>query len=244
MYEQSQLDVSIVLPCYMEEASIAIGVSKIFEEMKKTQRRFEIIFVDDASTDNTRKEIIKAAEKYPDISYIFQNTNTGRGQAFVNGARTARGRIIGYLDIDLEISVSSLPKVIHEIDSGKDVAIVRRNFSNEWSPSFLARHLASIIYRWLVSFVLDIPQLDTETGFKFFRREPLFQLLEKAESQGWFFDTEIMCLAYHGKLKISQVDGEYKKNSKKISTVHLFSDGTKQLIQLIRYKKKLKYFLN
>lgn len=240
MNEQLEYDVSIILPCFREEKFIIPGVAKIFEVMAATPYKFEVVFVDDASTDQTREKILKAAKKYPNVSYVFQRNNTGRGFAFINGVRTAKGRIIGYLDIDLEISISSLPKVIDEIEKGNDVVIVKRNYKIKWSFSFLIRHFASILYKRIAWTVLNTPCWDSETGFKFFRREALEQLLKKAESKGWFFDTEIMCLAHYSKLKIAQIDGIYKKNLQKISTVYLFSDSVNQFFQLIAYRKKLK----
>lgn len=240
MNEQLEYDVSIVLPCFREEQSIAPGIAKIFEVMATTSLHFEVIFVDDASTDQTREKILKAAAEYPNVSYLFQSKNTGRGAAFKNGVKSAKGKIIGYLDIDLEISISSLPDVIRAIERGNDVVIVKRNYKIKWTPSFLIRHFASVLYKRIAWEVLNIPCLDTETGFKFFRRNALQELLKKTESRGWFFDTEIICLAHYNELKITQVTGEYKKNFQKISTVHLFSDSVTQFLQVLSYRKKLK----
>ena len=236
----NELDVSIVLPCYMEENSIENAVKQIFEVMGKTSYSFELIFVDDASKDKTKEKILKAAFEYPSVHHLLQEKNTGRGKAFINGAEISKGKIIGFLDADMEISPDVLPDVIREIQSGKDVCIVKRNYTIEWSPEFLLRHLASITYKRIAWMLLNIPKLDTETGFKFFRREKLFSLLEKTEAPGWFFDTEIVCLAYYNGMNISQVNGTYKKNWKKNSTVNLFSDSIRQFKSVLAYRKNLK----
>ena len=240
MNPESKYEVSIVLPCFHEEESVEEGIKEIYRVMKSTPYSFEIIFVDDASKDRTREKILKVSLEYPDVNYLLQQENTGRGKAFINGAKIAKGKIIGFLDVDLEVSATSLPDVIKEIENGSDVCIVKRNYAIKWYPEFLLRHSASVIYKRLVWSILNMPKLDTETGFKFFKKETLFKLLEKVESPGWFFDTEIMCLACYGKFQIAQVDGDYKKNPKKSSTVNLFSDSIRQFASALSYRKKLK----
>lgn len=232
-------EVSIILPCYKEEKFIDFGVRQITEVMNKTGLTYEIILVDDASPDRTRNEIFHAAKKYAHIRYLFQDKNSGRGRAFINGAKISKGKIIGFLDIDLEISVDCLPEVIKRVQNNSDVCIVKRIYKIEWSPDFILRHFASIIYKKLVRMLLKLPKLDTESGFKFFKRDKLFELLENVESSGWFFDTEIIALAYYSGMNITQQDGIYKKNRNKSSTVNIFSDSILQLLSLIAYRKKL-----
>ncbi len=140
----------------------------------------------------------------------------------------------------MEVSASALPRVIKELESGQDVVIVNRKYPVKLNPEFILRHAASVTYKNLVWFFLNIPKLDTETGFKFFRKEALLALEQQVESNGWFFDTEIICLAHYGGYRVSQVDGEYKKNPKKTSTVNLFSDSISQLFSIFRFRGKLK----
>lgn len=232
--------ISIVLPCYKEERFIATGVEKIMKVMNKTTLTYEIILVDDASPDRTRDEILRVTTKHTHIRYLLQDKNTGRGKAFINGAKISKGKIVGFLDIDQEISIDCLPEVIKSIQNGYDVCIVKRAYKIEWSPEFILRHIASVTYKQLVRIFLNLPKMDTESGFKFFKRKKLFQLLEEIESAGWFFDTEIMALAYYSGMKIAQQEGVYKKNHEKSSTVNLFSDSIRQFLSLVAYRKKLK----
>jgi hypothetical protein len=234
-----ECEVSIVLPCYREENFIEKGMLEISKVMHNMALTYEVIFVDDASPDNTQAKIMTMAEKFPNVKYILHAKNTGRGQAFIDGAMQARGNIIGFLDIDLEISVDCLPKVVKSIQSGNDVCIVKRIYKMEWNPEFILRHIASITYKRLVRIFLNLPSLDTESGFKFFRKDALFQLLQRIESKGWFFDTEIVALAYYSGMKIVQTEGIYRKNWKKASTVNLLFDSFRQFWLLVSYRKKL-----
>lgn len=238
---KNECEVTIVLPCYREQNSIEHGIREISKVMDRTALTYEVIFVDDASPDNTRERIMEAAERFPNVKYLLHNKNTGRGKAFIDGAMQAKGTIIGFLDIDLEISVDCLPEVIKSIQNGYDVCLVKRAYKIEWNPEFILRHIASVTYKQLVRIFLNLPSLDTESGFKFFRRESLFRLLQKTESPGWFFDTEIVALAHYSGMKISQADGTYRKNWRKNSTVNLFSDSLRQFRSLISYRKKLKH---
>src|SRR5688572_17300872 len=111
-----RFDISIVVPCYQEEMHLRSSVSQICGLLNATSYSFEMIFVNDCSTDNTRKEILSLCNDLPNTKYLFNETNTGRGGTFVNGVTIASGKYIGFLDIDLEVSCIYLPDVMKELE--------------------------------------------------------------------------------------------------------------------------------
>ena len=236
---QEEYDVSVVLPCFQEEEQVINGASEIHKIMCETKYSFEIIFIDDGSTDNTRDKILEAAKKFTEIKYIFRNENGGRGISFADGVNLARGKYIGFLDIDLEISCKYLPEVILELEKGNDISIVKRSYDNSMNPVFIVRQAASYFYRLLVRTMLHLPPLDTETGFKFFKRACIFSLLEKVQSGRWFFDTEIVALAHKQGFKISEVPGKCVRLPNKKSNVRLLPDSIKQFSQLLKFRRRL-----
>ncbi|MFI5164516.1 MAG: glycosyltransferase family 2 protein, partial [Bacteroidia bacterium] len=117
MNERSEYDVSVVLPCYQEEGQILRGAAEIYKVMAGSGYTFEMVFVDDGSTDRTKEKILEASRQFPEAKYLFKEKNSGRGRSFSDGAKMAKGKYIGFLDIDLEISCSYLPKIILDLQN-------------------------------------------------------------------------------------------------------------------------------
>lgn len=239
---ENALDVSIVIPCYQEEKHLQQNVMAIHELLRRTDYKFEMIFVDDCSKDKTRGIILNIAEDFPNVKYIFNETNVGRGGTFLNGVSIARGKYVGFLDIDLEVSCIYLIKVLAELEKGADVVTIRRHYAVAPSPSFILRHILSVGYKYLIQLYLGIPRMDTETGFKFFNRERLLELSDKTHNKKWFFDTEVMVIAHFNKYRIKEVDGLFLRRSDKISTVRVARDTLAYFKELIKFKRRLKTY--
>src|SRR3990167_2337237 len=121
-------DVSLVLACYNEAEIFADSVARIIDTLDQTDYTFEIIFVDDVSTDNTRELINKALKKYPrhNLTVIHHQVNQGRGQTVVDGFLKAEGRFVGFIDIDLETGEWYLPRFLQTLENGVDAVIANR----------------------------------------------------------------------------------------------------------------------
>ena len=165
---EGPVEVSVIIPCYNEGSLLKNNVSKLESKLLEIGKSFELIFVDDCSVDNTVQQITEIVSNNPSYRKILNPENIGRGGAFKIGAENAQGRIIGYLDIDLEVSEDYLPDVIRELDLGADVCTVYRDYKLKWHPVFLLRAILSKGYKRLVRSYLNLPLKDTETGFKFF----------------------------------------------------------------------------
>ena len=110
---------------------------------------------------------------------ILHDTNRGRGATVTDGFRAARGEIAGYLDVDLEVHCRYIPSLVQAIEKGADVATLRRIYALQLLS--LDRYFMSRGYSFLVRRLLGSTSADTETGFKFFRRETVLPLLDEIE---------------------------------------------------------------
>lgn len=234
-------DVSLILACYNETEIFNDSVERIINTLDKTDYTWEIIFVDDKSDDHTARLIHQVIKKHPrrDLSAIFHQQNQGRGQTVIDGFKQAKGGIIGFIDIDLEVGEWYLPKFIKAIEKGSDVALAWRIY--DFNLKTLPRWVASKGYVWLRKLLLGLPYKDTEAGYKFFLKKKLMPLLDKVEYPGWFFDTEIMTLCYQAQLKVAEIPTAFVRRSDKTSTVKLIPDTVKYLINLIKFSSKKKY---
>jgi glycosyltransferase AglD len=237
---RSAVEVSVVIPCYNEGGLLNENFKKLCLELNSLDRSFEVLFVDDNSQDNTCALIKEICKAHPFCSALYNEENIGRGATFMKGADHSNGNYVGFLDIDLEVSASFLPDVILALDQGADIASVYREYKLRWQPIFLLRAVLSSVYKRLVRWYLKLPLKDTETGFKFFRRKAYADLRRTCKSKHWFWDTEVMALAYWSGYDIQEVKGEFIKNVGKKSTVRIIPDTLSYIKELKRFKGRMK----
>ena len=232
--------VSVVLACYNEAEHIEQSFREIRETLVQTTWPFEVLFVDDVSRDGTReilKEIVEA-NRHLDLRLILHQTNRGRGATVADGFRAARGTIAGYLDVDLEVHCRYIPSLVRAIERGADIATVRRIYA--FQIASLDRYFMSRGYSFLVRKLLQVPVQDTETGYKFFRRETVLPLLDEIEDEGWFWDTEFMTRAARKGLTIEEIPGAYIRRNDKTSTVRGLRDSLRYFRQLLAFRRSLR----
>jgi glycosyltransferase AglD len=231
--------VSVVLACYNEAEHLEESFREIRETLLQTAWPFEVIFVDDASRDRTRDLLRAIVEGHPDLDLrlILHETNRGRGTTVTDGFRAARGTIAGYLDVDLEVHCRYIPSLVRAIEQGADVATVHRVYA--FQVRSLDRYFMSRGYSFLVRRLLKVPFRDTETGYKFFRRESVMPVLDEIEDGGWFWDTEFMVRAGRRGLRIEEIPGAYIRRRDKASTVKGLRDSVRYLGRLLHFRRHL-----
>ncbi len=231
----AKYDVSLILACYNEQEIFNDSVKRIINALDKTDYTWEIIFVDDKSQDNTPELIKKTLKKYPrrNLSAYFHSVNQGRGQTVVDGFTKSQGKLVGFIDIDLETGEWYLPKFISAIESGSDVVTAWRIY--DFNLRSLIRWLGSKGYFWLQKKLLRLPLHDTEAGYKFFNKVKIMPILKKCQHQDWFFDTEVLARAFEAKLSIQEIPVAFVRNHHKTSTVKLIPDTIQYLKNLIKF---------
>jgi len=233
-------DLSLVLACYNEELVIEDSVAEILEVLDGTRYSYELIFVDDCSKDRTRDLIDRLIERYPDkrMSRIFHTENRGRGGAVNDGIRAARGDVAGFIDIDLEVHARYIPSCVNAVRNGADIAVGRRIY--KLNLRSLDRYVLSTGYVWLVRRLLGVDLNDTETGYKFFKRERILPVLDEIDDQRWFWDTEVMVRSYYKEYNIAEIPCLFLRRFDKASTVSPLADTLDYFRQLWRFRKTVK----
>ena len=231
---------SLVLACYNEEETLVQSFAEIRAVLDALQRPYEVIFVDDVSRDRTRALLEDLVARHTELALrvVLHDSNQGRGATVTDGFRLARGTYTGYLDVDLETHPRYIPSLLRALEAGADVATVRRVYLLELHS--LDRFVLSRGYAWLVQRLLGTRVQDTETGFKFFRRERLLPLLDQVQDRHWFWDTEIMVLAERQALRIAEIPGAFVRRQDKTSTLHPWRDTLVYFRQLWRFRKRLR----
>jgi glycosyltransferase involved in cell wall biosynthesis len=231
---------SLVLACYNEAEHLERSFAEIRDTLEQSRFSFEILFVDDVSRDRTREILARLVADHPQLQLrtILHERNRGRGATVTDGFRAARGAVAGYIDVDLEVHSRYIPSLVRAIDLGADVATLRRIYAFQLRS--LDRYFMSRGYSYLVRRLLGVGFADTETGYKFFRREAVLPLLDEIEDSGWFWDTEFMVRAARRGLRMVEIPGAYIRRKDKTSTVSGMRDSLRYFRQLVHFRRRLR----
>ncbi|MCR9243648.1 MAG: glycosyltransferase family 2 protein [bacterium] len=235
-----QYDLTVVIACYQEEGHLRDSVRELTAELDATGKRYELLFLEDKSTDRTADVIRELVANQPDWRAIYHEQNVGRGGTVTEGFLLARGDVVGFLDIDLEVHARFLPPVLAAIDDGADGATAFRGYKVGLRPQSIVRHILSQGYRWLFRMLFDVPFKDPETGFKFFKRERIVPVVQQTRDKHWFWDSEIMVLAHKAGLRIVEVPCRFERRADKQSTVRIVSDVWKYLVAIRAFRRRLR----
>lgn len=236
------MDVSIILPCFNEAQILAKTVKEIRGVLDKTIFKYEIIIAEDSSTDGTDLIAKNLSIQFDNIVWLHRDNKRGRGGAVSNAIKKAKGRIAGFIDVDLETPVHYIYPMLLEIDNGADIALATRIFKlNKYQLIFrLPKVLSHYCYLWLSRRILGTTLMDAEAGFKFFNRERILPLLDEVKDERWFWDTEIMVRSYYKGFKIKELPTLFIPEYSRVSKVNLLSDSIDYLIKLFRFRSELR----
>lgn len=168
-----------MVPAYNEASNVRAGVlSQLLDFLRSLGPSFEVLVVDDGSEDRTADLTREIVAEHPAIK-LLQIEHGGKAQALVHGMRAARGRIVLVSDMDQAIPIGEASKLLPWFEEGFDIVIGSRGFERRHaSASRQAISYGQLAARYLVLGFADI--VDTQCGFKAFRREivgPLFDRL-------------------------------------------------------------------
>lgn len=236
--KQQSPDLSLVLPCFNEAGLFADSVRRIKDVLDGSHMTYELIFVDDASSDDTPSLIRTYCAAHPHMRALYHAKNQGRGKTVMDGIRASTGTVAGYIDIDCEVSPVYIPSIVSLIlKKQADVVIGRRFYRT--SPKAIIREVLSRGYQWLSDTMIGTGGMDTETGYKFFRRKKILPVFSKTRHTGWFWDTEIMVYAGRAGLTVMEVPVLFLRRFDKVSSVHIVRDTLDYMIQLWALRKRL-----
>lgn len=226
------MQVSVVIPCYNENATIRTIVSRV-----KTSGvdLGEIIIVDDCSTDGTRGVLREYLECEPLCRVIYHEKNRGKGGALSTGFKAAKGDIVIIQDADLEYDPAEYPKLVGPIEDGRaDVVFGSRFAGGEAHRVVYFWHMIGNRFLTLASNMFtNLNLTDMETCYKVFRREVLEKIDIREERFG--FEPEITAKVARQHCRIFEVGISYSgrtyEEGKKIG----WKDGVRALYAIVKY---------
>jgi len=165
---KSELDLSIVIPIYNEEENLPILYEKLKNVLDKLGKSYEIIFVNDGSTDKSWEIIKELAEKDPHVVGVNFRKNFGQTAAMSAGFEVAKGEVIVTMDGDLQNDPEDIPKLLNELNKGYDIV---SGWRKDRKDAFLSRTLPSKIANWLISKVTGVYLHDYGCSLKAYKSD-------------------------------------------------------------------------
>ena len=162
------MDLSVVIPIRNEEASLPELVRELTEALSRWGRSFEILVVDDGSTDRSFEILSRLQDADARLRVVRFRRNFGQTAAFAAGFDHARGRYIVTMDGDLQNDPAEIPAMIAELERGADIV---SGWRKNRQDAFLSRRLPSTMANWLISHVTGVHLHDYGCSLKVFRAE-------------------------------------------------------------------------
>lgn len=207
----------MIVPVYNERDNI----TQVLKEVLK-QDIYEIIVVDDGSTDGT-KEILKNIDN-PRIKIFFHDKNMGKGSAVRTGLKNVSGDVIIIQDADLEYDPSEYEKLLVPIKRDKADVVYGSRFKGVTRVFYFWHYLGNKFLTLIANLLYNSTLSDMETCYKVFKKECIRDLILK--SNGWGFDPEITAHFFKKGYRIVEVPisyyGRTYEEGKKIKWKHGF----------------------
>lgn len=230
--------ISVVVPAYNEEKRLGDTLPVIYAYLKEHFAHFELLVVDDGSTDSTAAIVQEFAKQHTETRLISYQPNRGKGHAVRTGILQSRGEWILFCDADLATPIEELPNLAVKLREGYDVAIASRAvrgarlvIRQPWYREFAGRSFNLMVQ------LLAVPGIhDTQCGFKLFRREAAREIFSRCEENGFSFDIEVLHVAMRLGYGIAEVPVRWMHHEG--SKVRLLRDAVRMFLALLRISRK------
>ena len=205
--------------------------------MSENFEDYEIILVNDGSTDSTEQLFIRNADKYKNLRLITYTKNKGKGNAVRVGMLGAKGDRIVCTDCDLAYGVEVIGDMAKKLDN-YDLVIGSRNLTREGHKGYnLLRKLASKAYIKLLNLAAGFKHTDSQCGIKAYRYDAAKRIFSNCVTCGFAFDLEVLMIAEKAGFSIGEHPVSIINHSKADSKVRVFRDTKKMLCDLKEIKK-------
>jgi dolichyl-phosphate beta-glucosyltransferase len=225
----------VVVPCFNEEQRLPRTVEQIERYLDTKRTPYELILVDDGSTDGTRQVMDAAVERHNGVRVEALPHNRGKGRALAVGVAAAKGDEILVTDADLSTPIEEFDKLEAAVHDGAGIAIASRALraSRVEVSQPIYRVLMGKGFNLIVQAVLLPGIWDTQCGFKLFRAEIAHRVFAHLITDGFGYDPEVLYRARKQGVKIAEVPVVWRNSSPtKVSAVRSSLDMLRHVVRL------------
>ncbi len=227
------VEVSVILPVFNGSGLIETSVGTLLEFLRAHYSSFEIIVVDDGSTDETSKHL--SLTRVAELRVIRSEKNHGKGHAVALGMQAARGSCRIFTDIDLPYDLSAILFSTHLIiQRGYQIVVGDRTLpgSDYYDRIGRLRAVASRVFATLIRLGITGEMYDTQCGFKAFQGEVAQELFSMLRFEDFSFDAELLYIALKHNMEIRRIPVRYRASS--ATSVNLLVDGLTMLLSVAK----------
>ncbi|MGD2080510.1 MAG: glycosyltransferase family 2 protein [Nitrospirota bacterium] len=228
--------ISVVIPAYNEAPRLPATLRRIHAYLSESALDYEIVVVDDGSSDSTAEETLKTASELKGIRLLDNETNRGKGYSVRKGVLASRGRLVLISDADLSTPIEEMEKLLPFVRGDFDMAVGSR--AMEGSELALRqpwyREKMGKAFNLMVRAIAVRGINDTQCGFKLMKGDAARKVFGKCRLDGFSFDVEALFVAKRLGYKIKEVPVRWLNSP--VSRVKLLSDPAKMFVDLLRIR--------
>ncbi|MBI5189667.1 MAG: glycosyltransferase family 2 protein [Nitrospirae bacterium] len=227
---------SVIIPAYNEAGRIGPTLTRMDAYLSHLGMTYEIVVVDDGSTDTTCEIVLEMAGAIPAMRLIENGVNRGKGFSVKTGFLNSSGEFVLFSDADLSTPIGELERFLPEMDNGADIVIGSRAVrgADIVRRQPLHRMLMGKTFNKIVRLFTMHGISDTQCGFKLFRRSTCEVLFRLQRVERFAFDAELLFLAKKRGLKIREMPVRWINSPE--SKVGLVRDSSRMLADIIRVR--------
>jgi dolichyl-phosphate beta-glucosyltransferase len=239
------VEITVVLPAYNEEKRFSAHnntVAQVDSYLRQHFNDYEILIVNDGSTDGTLRFLGELEKKYAALKVLSYDKNRGKGYAVRRGMLAAAGPVIVFTDCDLAYGCDVFSRMTAKLrEDGADIVIGSRRLAADGYEGYtFLRKLASRTYFSLLSTMAGFKYSDSQSGIKCFKREAAHGIFELCQVDGFAFDFEALMIADKLGYKVSELGVKVLHNENADSKVRLVKDAVTMTRDIIKTRKRLR----
>lgn len=209
-------EISIIVPTLNEEGNIEELSRRVDEALKAGNICYEIIFIDDHSSDGTVNAIKNISNKYP-VSVFLKNGKKGKAYSLLEGFSQARYNLLAILDADLQYPPEAIPEMIEKINAGSDIIVANRI---KIKDKKIFRRIASRFFYLFFGKIMHGIDCDVQSGLKVFKKQIIKEIT--INPSPWTFDLEFLINAVNAGYKIESIDIVFDQRHSGESKINFF----------------------
>ena len=232
------MKLSVIIPAYNEAERLPSTIEEAYGWLTESfEANFEIIVVDDGSSDETVAKTHEMITTHPQLKILAQPQNQGKGAAVKRGMLEATGEIRLFMDADHSTHIREAAKVLAATNKGAEVVIASRQHPESdisVSQSWLREHMGQS-FNFIMRSIVGLEMQDTQCGFKAFTAKAAEDIFSRQKLDGFSFDVELLFLASKLGYNIAEIPVEWINEPN--SRVRMIADPALMFADVLRIRR-------